>query len=52
MLMAAFVVEPNRLLYRLSIIFDCFHHSLLIFRLLAGSLPVLFSLRSPLRLQE
>ena len=45
-------LNPNRWLYRLSVILGCFHCFLLIFRLLVGILCVLFSLRSPLRLQE
>ena len=42
----------NRSLDRLPIILGCFHRFLFIFRLLVGILPVLFSRRSPLRLQE
>ena len=45
-------LNPNRWLYRLSVILGCFHCFLLIFRLLVGILSVLFSRRSPLRLQE
>ncbi|MFC2490717.1 MAG: hypothetical protein ACFNVK_11670 [Prevotella sp.] len=45
-------LNPNRWLNRLSVILGCFHRFLLIFRLLVGILCVLFSLRSPLRLQE
>ena len=45
-------LNPNRWLYRLSVILGCSHCFLLIFRLLVGILCVLFSLRSPLRLQE
>gem|GEM_PF-1515209 len=45
-------INPNRWLYRLSVILGCFHCFLLIFRLLVGILSVLFSRRSPLRLQE
>ena len=44
--------NPNRSLDRLPIILGCFHRFLFIFRLLVGILPVLFSRRSPLRLQE
>ena len=46
------VFNPNRSLDRLPIILGCFHRFLFIFRLLVGILPVLFSRRSPLRLQE
>ena len=56
------VFNPNRSLdrlpiflgcfHRLPIILGCFHRFLFIFRLLVGILPVLFSRRSPLRLQE
>ena len=45
-------LNPNRWLDRLSVILGCFHRFLLIFRLLVGILCVLFSRRSPLRLQE
>ena len=45
-------LNPNRWLYRLSVILGCFHRLLLVFRLLVGILCVLFSRRSPLRLQE
>mgnify|MGYP001684836793 FL=1 len=46
------ILNPNRSLERLSIILVLFHRFLFIFRLLVGILPVLFSRRSPLRLQE
>ena len=45
-------LNHNRRLGRLSIISGCFHRFLLVFRLLVGILCVLFSRRSPLRLQE
>ena len=45
-------LNPNWWLGRLSIISGCFHRFLLVFRLLVGILCVLFSRRSPLRLQE
>ena len=47
-----YALNPNRSLDRLPIILGCFHRFLFIFRLLVGILPVLFSRRSPLRLQE
>ena len=46
------ILTPNGSLERLSIILVLFHRFLFIFRLLVGILPVLFSRRSPLRLQE
>jgi len=45
------MVKPNRSLDRLPVILVFFHRFLFIFRLLVGILPVLFSWRSPLRLQ-
>ena len=46
------MLNPNWLLYRLPVILGCFHRFQFIFRLLVGILPVLFSRRSLLSLQE
>ena len=45
-------LKPQSVVRPLTYYFRLFHRFLFIFRLLVGILPVLFSQRSPLRLQE
>ena len=47
-----YALNPNRSLGRLPLILGCFYRILFIFHLLVGILPVLFSQRSPPRIQE